>query len=41
MSNLSIGLNLTLSYDNGAISRRNAYTNYDVATAIQLGYKFF
>ncbi|HEY1100573.1 MAG TPA: DUF481 domain-containing protein [Myxococcota bacterium] len=40
-SNLTMGFNLTLSYDNGAISRRNAYTNYDVATAIQLGYKFF
>lgn len=41
MSNLTVGVNLTLAYDNGAIARRNAYTNYDVATAIQLGYKFF
>lgn len=40
-SNMSLGVNLTLSYDNGAIARRNAYTNFDVATAIQLGYKFF
>ena len=40
-TNLSVGVNLTLSYDNGAVARRNAYTNYDVATAIQLAYKFF
>ena len=40
-TNLSVGVNLTLGFDNGAIARRNAYTNYDVATAIQLGYKFF
>ncbi len=40
-TNLSIGVNLTLSYDNGAVSRRNAYTTYDVATAIQVAYKFF
>jgi hypothetical protein len=40
-SNVTLGVNLTLSYDNGAIARRNAYTNFDVATAIQLGYKFF
>jgi hypothetical protein len=40
-TNVSLGVNLTLSYDNGAIARRNAYTNFDFATAIQLGYKFF
>lgn len=28
-------------YDNGAIARRNAYANHDVAMAFQLGYKFF
>jgi hypothetical protein len=40
-SNVSLGVNMTLSYDNGAIARRNAYTNVDAAIAIQLGYKFF
>ncbi|MDP2344319.1 MAG: DUF481 domain-containing protein [Deltaproteobacteria bacterium] len=40
MSNLSLGINLTVVFDNGAVARRNAYTNYDVATAIQLGWKF-
>jgi len=40
-SNLSIGMNLNLVYDNGAIARRNAYTNHDVALTAQLGYKFF
>ena len=41
MSNLSLAVNLTIAYDNGAISRRNAYTNYDVATSFQLAWKFF
>ncbi len=41
MSNLSLAVNLTIGYDNGAISRRNAYTNYDVATSFQLAWKFF
>jgi len=40
-SNLTVGLNLNLVYDNGAIARRNAYTNHDVALSAQLGYKFF
>ncbi len=40
-TNLSIGANLTIGYDNGAIARRNAYTNHDVALSGQLGYKFF
>jgi hypothetical protein len=40
-SNLSIGVNLSMGYDNGAIARRNAYTNHDVALSAQLGYKFF
>ena len=41
MTNLAVSVNLTLGYDNGAIARRNAYANYDVATSIQLAYKFF
>jgi hypothetical protein len=36
-SNLSLGLNLNLVYDNGAIARRNAYTNHDVAMSATLG----
>jgi hypothetical protein len=40
-TNMSVGVNLNLVYDNGAIARRNAYTNHDVAMAVQLGYKFF
>jgi len=39
MSNLALSLNLTLAYDNGAISRRNAFTNYDAAMAISLAWK--
>ena len=41
MSNLTIGANLLITYDNGAIARRNAYTNHDVIFSFQLGYKFF
>lgn len=41
MSNISLAVNLTIAYDNGAIFRRNAYTNYDVATSFQLAWKFF
>lgn len=41
MSNVALAVNITLLYDNGAIFRRNAYSNYDVATSIQLSYKFF
>ncbi len=41
LSNLALAVNVTLMYDNGAIFRRNAYSNYDVATSIQLAYKFF
>jgi hypothetical protein len=40
-SNLAIGMNLNLVYDNGAIARRNAYTNHDIALSANLGYKFF
>lgn len=39
--NLAIGVNLGFVYDNAAISRRNAYTNYDVMTSAVLAYKFF
>lgn len=41
MDNLALAINATLIYDNAAIFRRNAYTNHDVATSIQLAYKFF
>jgi Protein of unknown function, DUF481 len=41
LSNLTIGANLMLTYDNGAVVRRNAYTNHDVVLSFQLGYKFF
>jgi hypothetical protein len=41
MSNLTIGLNLLMSYDNGGVVRRNAYQNHDVMLSAQLGYKFF
>lgn len=40
-SNLAVGLNLNIVYDNGAIARRNAYTNHDIALSANLGYKFF
>lgn len=40
-SQLAIGATLTYAYDDGAIVRRNAYTNYDLATTLQLTYKFF
>jgi hypothetical protein len=40
-SNLAIGMNLNIVYDNGAIARRNAYTNHDIALSANLGYKFF
>lgn len=39
--NLALALNLTLLYDNAAVSRRNAYTNYDFTTSISLTYKLF
>ncbi len=39
--NLNVGFNLNLIYDNGAVARRNAYTNYDAALSATLGYKFF
>lgn len=38
---LGIGFALALAYDNGAIARRNAYTNHDVAASLQLTYKLF
>jgi hypothetical protein len=38
---LGIGFALTLAYDNGAIARRNAYTNHDLAASLQLTYKLF
>lgn len=38
---LGIGFSLTLAYDNGAVARRNAYTNHDVAASLQLTYKLF
>jgi hypothetical protein len=38
---LNIGLSLNVVYDNGAIARRNAYTNHDAALSFQLGYKLF
>lgn len=41
MQNLAISASLTLGYDNGAIARRNAFTNHDVATSVSLSYKFF
>lgn len=41
LSNLTIGANLLITYDNGAVVRRNAYTNHDVILSFQLGYKFF
>jgi Protein of unknown function, DUF481 len=41
LSNLTIGANLMLGWDNGAVARRNAYTNHDVALTFQLGYRFF
>lgn len=38
---LGIGFALTLAWDNGAIARRNAYTNHDLAASLQLTYKLF
>lgn len=38
---LNVGLALNFVYDNGAIARRNAYTNHDAALSFQLGYKLF
>jgi hypothetical protein len=38
---LAVALNLIVSYDNAAIARRNAYTNYDVTTGATLIYKLF
>ncbi len=38
---LSIGVTLNAAWDNGAIARRNAYTNYDIATSVLLSYKLF
>jgi hypothetical protein len=32
----SLGVNLAVLWDNGAVARRNAMTNYDVALALQL-----
>lgn len=40
-NNLAVGLNLNIVYDNGAVARRNAYTNHDVALSATLGYTFF
>jgi hypothetical protein len=40
-TNLNVGLNVAFLYDNGAVARRNAYTNHDLAVAFQLGYKLF
>lgn len=38
---LNVGLNFNFVYDNGAIVRRNAYTNHDASLSFQLGYKLF
>lgn len=38
---LHVGLAFNLAYDNGAIARRNAYTNHDASLSFQLGYKLF
>ncbi len=38
---LGIGFSLLFTYDNGAIARRNAITNHDVAASLQLTYKLF
>ena len=38
---LNVGLNFNFIYDNGAIVRRNAYTNHDASLSFQLGYKLF
>lgn len=38
--NLAASLVVTLIYDNGAIVRRNAYSNADMAMAASLSYKF-
>jgi hypothetical protein len=40
-SALAIGATVTFVYDTGAIDRRNAYSNHDLATTLQLTYKFF
>jgi hypothetical protein len=37
--NLTAGMVLTFIYDNGAIARRNAYSNADMALAASLGIK--
>ncbi len=38
---LGIGFALSFAYDNGAIARRNAIANHDVAASLQLTYKLF
>lgn len=38
---LNVGLSVNVLYDNGAVVRRNAYTNHDVSASFQLGYKLF
>lgn len=38
---LSIGFLFDVLYDNAAISRRNAMTNYDVTSSVSLAYKLF
>lgn len=38
---LSIGFLLDVLYDNAAIARRNAMTNYDVTSSVSLAYKLF
>jgi hypothetical protein len=41
VQNLALSLSLNLGYDNGAVARRNAFTNWDVGTAVTATYKLF
>jgi hypothetical protein len=41
VQNLALSLSLNLGYDNGAIARRNAFTNWDVGSAVTATYKLF
>lgn len=38
---LSIAFLLDMKYDNAAIVRRNAFTNYDITSSVSLAYKLF